>query len=55
MKRFTNACVRYPERLMPDPFLLAVLLTAVGAVAITEAVKEQGARGLGTTRCPAHE
>jgi len=34
MKRFTNACVRYVERLMPDPFLLAVLLTAVAVVAV---------------------
>jgi short-chain fatty acids transporter len=34
MKRFTNACVRYVERLMPDPFLLAVLLTAVAVLAV---------------------
>jgi short-chain fatty acids transporter len=34
MKRFTNACVRYVERLMPDPFLLAVLLTAVAVIAV---------------------
>jgi short-chain fatty acids transporter len=34
MKRFTNACVRYVERLMPDPFLLAVLLTLVAVVCV---------------------
>jgi short-chain fatty acids transporter len=34
MKRFTNACVRYVERLMPDPFLLAVLLTVVAVLAV---------------------
>jgi len=34
MKRFTNACVRYVERLMPDPFLLAVLLTVVAVAAV---------------------
>lgn len=29
MQRFTNVCVRYVERLMPDPYLFAVILTLV--------------------------
>ena len=29
MQRFTNFCVRYVERLMPDPYLFAVILTLV--------------------------
>ncbi|MEX0428461.1 TIGR00366 family protein [Nocardioides sp. DS6] len=34
MKRFTNACVRYVERLMPDPFLLALILTVISVVVV---------------------
>ena len=34
MRRFTNACVRYVERLMPDPFLLALLLTIISVVVV---------------------
>lgn len=46
MKRFTNACVRYVERLMPDPFLLAVLLTAVAVIAVFIAVPHTSPGGL---------
>jgi short-chain fatty acids transporter len=46
MKRFTNACVRYVERLMPDPFLLAVLLTAVAVIAVFAAVPHTSPGGL---------
>ncbi|SDY61701.1 short-chain fatty acids transporter [Modestobacter sp. DSM 44400] len=46
MKRFTNACVRYVERLMPDPFLLAVLLTAVAVIAVFAAVPNASPGGL---------
>ena len=46
MKRFTNACVRYVERLMPDPFLLAVLLTAVAVVAVFVFVPNTSPGGL---------
>src|ERR1700722_9801821 len=36
MQRFTMLCVRYVERLMPDPYLFAVILTliVVGLVAL---------------------
>ncbi|HTY34054.1 hypothetical protein [Mycobacterium sp.] len=27
IQRFTGLCVRYVERLMPDPYLFAVILT----------------------------
>ena len=27
MQKFTDVCVRYVERLMPDPYLFAVILT----------------------------
>jgi short-chain fatty acids transporter len=46
MKRFTNACVRYVERLMPDPFLLAVLLTVVAVIAVFLAVPHTSPGGL---------
>jgi short-chain fatty acids transporter len=46
MKRFTNACVRYVERLMPDPFLLAVLLTIVAVIAVFVAVPRTSPGGL---------
>jgi short-chain fatty acids transporter len=46
MKRFTNACVRYVERLMPDPFLLAVLLTAVAVIAVFVFVPNTSPGGL---------
>ena len=29
MQRLTELCVRYVERLMPDPYLFAVILTAL--------------------------
>lgn len=29
MQRFTDVCVRYVERLMPDPYLFAVILTLI--------------------------
>ena len=29
MQWFTNGCVRYVERLMPDPYLFAVILTVI--------------------------
>jgi short-chain fatty acids transporter len=46
MKRFTNACVRYVERLMPDPFLLAVLLTVVAVIAVLVFVRGTSPGGL---------
>jgi short-chain fatty acids transporter len=46
MKRFTNACVRYVERLMPDPFLLAVLLTVVAVIAVFAFVPSTSPGGL---------
>jgi short-chain fatty acids transporter len=46
MKRFTNACVRYVERLMPDPFLLAVLLTVVAVLAVFVFVPDTSPGGL---------
>jgi short-chain fatty acids transporter len=46
MKRFTNACVRYVERLMPDPFLLAVLLTVVAVIAVFVFVPNTSPGGL---------
>jgi short-chain fatty acids transporter len=46
MKRFTNACVRYVERLMPDPFLLAVLLTVVAVLAVFVFVPSTSPGGL---------
>src|SRR3954451_9969884 len=46
MKRFTNACVRYVERLMPDPFLLAVLLTVIAVVAVFVFVRDTSPGGL---------
>ena len=46
MKRFTNACVRYVERLMPDPFLLAVLLTVVAVIAVFVVVPSTSPGGL---------
>lgn len=46
MKRFTNACVRYVERLMPDPFLLAVLLTIVAVIALFAAVPHASPGGV---------
>jgi short-chain fatty acids transporter len=46
MRRFTNVCVRYVERLMPDPFLLAVLLTVVAVIAVFAAVPHTSPGGL---------
>ena len=46
MKRFTDACVRYVERLMPDPFLLAVLLTFVAVLCVFAFVPDTSAGGL---------
>lgn len=46
MKRFTNACVRYVERLMPDPFLLAILLTVVAVIAVFACVPHTSPGGL---------
>jgi short-chain fatty acids transporter len=34
MQRFTGLCVRYVERLMPDPYLFAVILTLVVVVLV---------------------
>lgn len=34
MQRFTDVCVRYVERLMPDPYLFAVVLTLLVVVMI---------------------
>src|SRR5512144_600972 len=34
MRRFTEACVRYVERLMPDPFLFAILLSLIVVVMV---------------------
>ncbi|WP_216903197.1 TIGR00366 family protein [Nocardia alni] len=38
MRRFTDTCVRYVERVMPDPYILAVVLTIITAVAALAAV-----------------
>jgi len=34
MQRFTDVCVRYVERLMPDPYLFAIILTLLVVVLI---------------------
>jgi short-chain fatty acids transporter len=39
MQRFTDLCVRYVERLMPDPYLFAVILTLLVVVLIFLFVK----------------
>jgi short-chain fatty acids transporter len=38
MRRFTDICVRSAERVMPDPFILAVVLSVITAVAALAAV-----------------
>ncbi len=39
MQRFTMLCVRYVERLMPDPYLFAVILTLVVAALVALLVR----------------
>lgn len=46
MRRFTNACVRYVERLMPDPFLLALILTIISVVVIFVVVPDASPGGV---------
>lgn len=46
MRRFTNACVRYVERLMPDPFLLALILTIISVVVIFVTVPDASPAGV---------
>lgn len=46
LKRFTNLCVRYVERFMPDPYLFAVILTLVVVVGIFAFVPGATAGGI---------
>lgn len=46
MPSLTALCVRYVERLMPDPFLFAVILTLVVAALVTLLVHGASARGM---------
>ena len=46
MQRFTDLCVRYVERLMPDPYLFAIILTllVVVMVFVLRAGRDRGRR-----------
>ncbi|MHB8186519.1 MAG: TIGR00366 family protein [Dermatophilaceae bacterium] len=46
MQRFTDVCVRYVERLMPDPYLFAVILTLLVVGLIFLLVPEAAAGGI---------
>ncbi|HEY8820434.1 MAG TPA: TIGR00366 family protein, partial [Dermatophilaceae bacterium] len=46
MRWFTDACVHYVERLMPDPYLFAVILTLIVVVLIFILVPGAGAGGI---------
>ena len=46
MQRFTGVCVRYVERLMPDPYLFAVILTLVVVLMIVLLVPGTTAGGI---------
>jgi short-chain fatty acids transporter len=46
MPSFTALCVRYVERLMPDPYLFAVILTLIVAVLVALLVKGASADGM---------
>ncbi len=44
--RFTELCVRYVERLMPDPYLFAVILTLVVVALVAQLVRGATAAGV---------
>jgi short-chain fatty acids transporter len=46
LQRFTELCVRYVERWMPDPYLFAVILTLVVVVLIFAFVRDASVGGL---------
>ncbi|HTQ18288.1 TIGR00366 family protein [Mycobacterium sp.] len=46
MQHLTALCVRYVERLMPDPYLFAVILTLVVAGLVALLVKDASASGM---------
>ncbi|WP_175616159.1 TIGR00366 family protein [Mycobacterium sp. GA-1841] len=46
MQSFTGLCVRYVERLMPDPYLFAVILTLIVAALVTVLVDGASADGM---------
>jgi short-chain fatty acids transporter len=46
MRWFTDACVHYVERLMPDPYLFAVILTLIVVGLIFVLVPGAGAGGI---------
>jgi len=46
MQWFTNGCVRYVERLMPDPYLFAVILTLLVVALIFFLVPDATAGGI---------
>ena len=46
MSSFTALCVRYVERLMPDPFLFAVILTLIVAALVACLVKGAAPSGM---------
>ncbi|GHG54425.1 short-chain fatty acids transporter [Sinomonas cellulolyticus] len=46
IQRFTDLCVRYVERFMPDPFLFAVILTLVVVVMIVLWVPHASPQGI---------
>jgi short-chain fatty acids transporter len=46
MSSFTALCVRYVERLMPDPFLFAVILTLIVAALVAVLVKGAAPSGM---------
>lgn len=46
IQAFTALCVRYVERLMPDPYLFAVILTVIVAALVALLVKGASASGM---------
>lgn len=46
MQSLTDICVRYVERLMPDPYLFAVILTIVVAALVVLLVKDASPAGM---------
>ncbi|OBB82305.1 short-chain fatty acid transporter [Mycobacterium colombiense] len=46
MQAFTALCVRYVERLMPDPYLFAVILTVIVAALVAFLVRGASASGM---------
>jgi short-chain fatty acids transporter len=54
MQSLTALCVRYVERLMPDPYLFAVILTLIVAALVALLVNGASPRGMlkaGTAVC----